>query len=119
MPNPVVYFEVVGKDKTVVEDFYRAVFDWQLTPAGDNYTHVATGSGINGGLGTAMGGSPAYATFYVEVASIDETLTTVESRGGRRIMGPEQMPKGPLIALFSDPEGRIIGIIQAGSMRNG
>ena len=43
MPNPIVYFEITGKDKAVLEDFYRAVFDWQLTPAGDNYSHVIPG----------------------------------------------------------------------------
>lgn len=37
MPNPIVYFEITGKDKAALEDFYRAVFDWQLPPAGDNH----------------------------------------------------------------------------------
>lgn len=119
MPNPIVYFEIVGNDKPVIEDFYRAVFDWQLTPASDRYSHIQPGSGISGGLGQSMDGGPGYVTFYVEVANLAESLATVESRGGRRIMGPEQMPKGPLIALFADPEGRVVGLIQAGSMRNG
>jgi predicted enzyme related to lactoylglutathione lyase len=118
MPNPIVYFEISGKDKPVLEDFYRALFDWQLTPANDQYTHVSPGAGINGGIGKSMDGL-GYVTFYVEVANIAETLTVVEGRGGKRIMGPDQMPKGPLIALFSDPEGRVVGLIQAGSMRNG
>lgn len=118
MPNPIVYFEISGKDKAVLEDFYRAVFDWQLTPANDQYTHVSPGAGINGGIGKCMTG-PGYNTFYVEVSNVEETLSLVESRGGKRIMGPEQMPKGPLIALFTDPEGRVLGLIQAGSMRNG
>lgn len=119
MPNPIVYFEITGKDKAILEDFYRAVFDWQLTPAGDNYSHIAPGSGVNGGIGRAMDGGKGYITFYVEVASISETLTVVEGRGGQRVMGPEQMPNGPLIALFTDPEGRTIGLIQAGTMRTG
>jgi hypothetical protein len=50
---------------------------------------------------------------------VAESLGTAESRGGRRIMEPEQMPNGPLIGLFADPEGRVIGLIQAGSMRAG
>ena len=66
-----------------------------------------------------MDGSPGYVTFYVEVANIAETLTVVEGRGGQRVMGPEQMPNGPLIAVFSDPEGRAIGLIQAGTLRAG
>lgn len=119
MPNPIVYFEIAGKDKAALEDFYTAAFDWQLTPANDNYTHVAPGGGINGGIGKSMDGGPGHVTFYVEVESIEDVLTRVEGRGGQRVMGPEQMPNGPLIALFTDPEGRVIGIIQAGTMRNG
>jgi uncharacterized protein len=53
------------------------------------------------------------------VANIAETLSLVESRGGKRVAGPDQMPNGPLIALFADPEGRVVGLVQAGSMRNG
>jgi hypothetical protein len=119
MPNPIVYFEVMGKDKTGLEDFYRAVFDWQLTPAGENYAHVSPGGGLNGGIGTSMDGGSGYVTFYVEVANLADTLTLVESRGGQRLMEPEQMPKGPRIALFKDPEGRVIGLIEAGTMRSG
>jgi predicted enzyme related to lactoylglutathione lyase len=119
MPNPIVYFEIVGKDKAVLEDFYSAVFDWQLKPASEQYSHVSPGSGINGGIGKSMDGGPGHVTFYVEVANVEESLSLVESRGGRRVLGPEQMPNGPLIGLFSDPEGRVIGVIQAGSMRAG
>ncbi|KAA6460194.1 VOC family protein [Acidobacteria bacterium AB60] len=119
MPNPIVYFEIVGKDKAVLEDFYRTLFDWQLTPANDRYTHVAPGAGVNGGIGKSMDGGPGHVTFYVEVESIADALTRVEGRGGRRLMEPEQMPNGPLIALFADPEGRVVGLIEAGTMRNG
>ena len=28
------------------------------------------------------------------------------------------MPKGPRIALIADPEGRVVGLIEAGSMRS-
>lgn len=62
---------------------------------------------------------PGYVTFYVEVASIADTLRVVEGRGGKHVVGPEQMPNGPLIALFTDPEGRTIGLIQAGTLRTG
>jgi predicted enzyme related to lactoylglutathione lyase len=119
MPNPIVYFEIVGKDKAGLEDFYLAAFDWQLTPAGDNYVHVSPGSGINGGIGVSMDGGSGHAAFYVEVDNILDTLSRVESRGGKRLLEPQQMPNGPLIGLCSDPEGHILGLIQAGSMRAG
>ena len=119
MPNPIVHFEILGKDKTVLEDFFRAAFDWQLNPSMDNYSMVSPGTGINGGIGTSMDGGSGHATFYVEVANIAETLAVVEGRGGHKLMEPEQVPNGPLIALFADPEGHVIGLVQAGSMRNG
>ena len=119
MPNPIVHFEVLGKDKAVLEDFYRAAFDWQLNPVMDHYSIVSPGAGINGSIGTSMDGDGGYATFYVEVANIAETLTVIEGRGGRKISGPDQMPNGPLIATFADPEGHVIGLVQAGTMRNG
>ena len=119
MANPIIHFEVLRKDKAVLEDFYRALFDWQLNPVGDNYSIVLPGSGINGGIGTAMDGGRGHAIFYVEVSNIAETLTVVEGRGGHKMMEPEQVPNGPLIALFADPEGHVIGLVQEGTMRNG
>ena len=119
MPNSIVYFEIVGKDKQVLEDFYTTIFDWQLTPANDRYTHVSPGEGVNGGIGKSTDGGSGHVTFYVEVESIEDALTRVEGRGGQRVMEPQQMPEGPLIALFADPEGRVVGLVQAGTMRNG
>jgi uncharacterized protein len=123
MPNPVVFFEILGRDKTALEAFYAGLFDWQMTPvegeAPDTYAMVSPGSGINGGIGKSMDGGAGHITFYVEVANLDETLSLVESRGGKRVAGPDQMPNGPLIALFTDPEGRVIGLVQANSLRRG
>ena len=119
MSNPIVFFEVVGKDKSLLEDFYRTAFEWQLNPVMENYSLVSPGNGVNGGIGTAMDGNGGYATFYVEVENIDETLTRIEGRGGSKISGPDQVPNGPLVAVFADPEGHVIGLVQAGTMRNG
>ena len=119
MPNSIVSFEIASKDKAVLEDFYRTVFGWQLIPANDQFTRVSPGDGINGGIAAATDGGPGYVTFYVEVDNIANALTRVEGRGGRRLMEPQQMPDGPLIALFADPEGHVIGLVQAGTMRAG
>jgi predicted enzyme related to lactoylglutathione lyase len=32
MPNPVVHFEMIGNDQSLLEGFYRDVFDWKITP---------------------------------------------------------------------------------------
>jgi uncharacterized protein len=121
MPNPVVFFEILGRDKAALETFYAGVFDWQMTAtkseSPDTYAMITTGSGINGGLGRSMDDGSGHITFYVEVANIQEALSVVESRGGKRVSGPDQMPNGPVIALFTDPEGRVVGLIEAAEPR--
>lgn len=121
MPNPVVFFEILGKDKAALESFYAGLFDWQMTPvesaSPDTYAMISPGAGINGGLGKSMDGGAGHVTFYVEVANIAETLANVESRGGKRVAGPTKMPKGPVIALFTDPEGRVVGLIETSPHR--
>ena len=119
MANSIVSFEITSKDRAVLEDFYRTVFDWQLIPASERFTRISPGNGINGGIAQATDGGSGYATFYVEVDNLQNALTRVEGRGGRRLMEPQQMPDGPLIALFADPEGHVIGLVQAGTMRSG
>ena len=119
MPNPIVHFEVLGKDKQALEAFYTGIFDWQLTPVMDGYSMIFPGSGINGGIGQAPEGESGYVTFYVEVADVAASLSVIESKGGQRLMGPEQMPNGPIIGVFTDPEGHAVGLVQAGSTRNG
>lgn len=113
MPNPVVHFEVLGKEKAVLEKFYGSVFDWQIQPVMDEYSMVFPGSGPMGGLGAI--GDAEYVTFYVEVADVAAHLAKIENLGGKKINGPHQVPNGPIIGLFSDPEGHIIGLLQAGS----
>jgi predicted enzyme related to lactoylglutathione lyase len=116
MPNPVVFFEILGRDKAALESFYAGLFGWQMTPvdnaAPDTYAMISPGDGINGGLGKSMDGGPGHVTFYVEVGNIAETLANIESRGGKRVAGPDKMPNGPVIALFSDPEGRVVGLVE-------
>ncbi len=121
MANPVVFFEILGKDKAALETFYAGVFDWQMTPvkseSPDTYAMISTGSGIGGGLGKSMDGGPGHVTFYVQVGNIDETLGYVESRGGKRVAGPDKLSDGQIVALFTDPEGRVVGLIQAPEVR--
>lgn len=45
MLNPVVHFEIVGKDQKLLDAFYKGVFDWQLTPVMDIYSVVAREEG--------------------------------------------------------------------------
>ncbi len=118
MGSPVVHFEVVGKDAQALQSFYKDAFDWQMQPAIPNYALAFPGggdSGINGGIGATMDGSAGHVTFYVEVPDLEATLSKIESLGGSRVMDPTDVPEGPRIAMFSDPEGHLVGIVKADS----
>lgn len=111
MPNPVVHFEIIGESQQLLEDFYKSVFDWKITPMMEGYSLVETGSGIGGGIG-AMGEARRHVMFYVAVTSVDEALTLIESKGGKKAFGPHTIPDGGIIAGFLDPEGHLIGLVQ-------
>lgn len=57
---------------------------------------------------------PGHVTFYIEVPDPEATLKKIESRGGKRLIGPEEIIPGTTIALFHDPHGALIGLAKGG-----
>lgn len=53
----------------------------------------------------------------VEVDDLEQTLDAVESASGKTTMPPADVPGGPRIAYFEDPEGNRIGLTEAGTLR--
>ena len=122
MGQPVVHFEVIGKDGEKLRSYYSELFGWEFgdTIGPTNYAVVqrngntnADGAGIGGGIGTAPEGYGGHVTFYVEVPNVEETLAKAESQGGTRMMGPDEVMEGLVIGLFNDPEGHTIGVMQS------
>jgi len=101
MGNPVVHFEIVGKDSPGLQSFYEGAFDWQIGPpvpsAGISYALVDPHGegGINGGIGAGMDGYAGHATFYVQVPELEAALANISSLGGTTMMPPDQVPGGP------------------------
>jgi predicted enzyme related to lactoylglutathione lyase len=121
MGNPVVHFEVVGKDGPALRSFYSQLFGWDLKTDDDvDYAMVpreenvnADGIGIGGGVGQAPEGYPGHVTFYIEVPDVEASLAQAESMGGTRMMGPEEMMPGLVVGMFTDPEGHTIGLVKS------
>jgi len=118
MGNPVVHFEVIGKDPQALQAFYQQAFDWQIEPSsgagGVDYRliHPKVPGGIDGGIGGPVNGYAGHVTFYVGVPDVEASLVAIERLGGRRMMGPDAVPGGPTIGLFTDPEDHVIGLVQ-------
>jgi uncharacterized protein len=123
MGQPVVHFEIVGKDGAKLRDYYSELFGWEIDANNPmNYGIVnrednlnAEGIGVGGGVGQGPEGYGGHVTFYVEVPDVEAALVKAESLGGARMMGPEQVTEGVEIAQFTDPEGNLIGIIKSAS----
>ncbi len=114
MPNPVVHFEILGKDTEATQSFYANIFDWPMEKVMDSYAMVKPvgDDGIAGGVGGGMGGSDGHSTFYVEVDDLQATLDAVETAGGSTAQPPMDIPNGPSIALFRDPDGNLVGLVK-------
>jgi predicted enzyme related to lactoylglutathione lyase len=110
-PNPVVHFEILGRDKKLLEEFYKSIFNWQIESLLPDYSIARPGSGIAGGIG-AMGKEREHVTFYVAVEDVAAALALIESKGGKTAYGPHPIPDGGIIAGFTDPEGHLIGLVQ-------
>ncbi len=116
MGNPVVHFEINSNNAKSLADFYAQVFGWK-TPWGEQMRYAlvdtqAKGKGIGGGIGVpSQGGN--LVTFYIEVADTDTALRKVEQLGGKTVVPTTTIPNVVTFALFSDPEGNVIGLTKA------
>lgn len=123
MAQPVVHFEIIGKEPAKLRSYFGELFGWEFDTSSqvatavsepDDYGFVnrnttSDGAGIPGGVG---GGAAyqAHAMFYVGVADVEAALQQAERLGGKRVMGPERAPTGLVVGHFTDPEGNLIGV---------
>jgi hypothetical protein len=92
MGQPVVHFEIIGKDAEKLMGYYSELFGWEFNADNPmNYGTVDREANTNAD-GIGIGGS----------------------LGGSRMMGPEKVTEGIEVGLFNDPEGRTVGVVKTG-----
>jgi predicted enzyme related to lactoylglutathione lyase len=123
MGQPVVHFEIIGKDPAKLRDYFGELFGWEFDlpspvseavsdPASYGFINRMTtsdGTGIPGGVGGGAG-YETHAVFYGAVPDVEDALAKAESLGGKRLMGPERAPSGLVVGHFTDPEGNLVGV---------
>jgi predicted enzyme related to lactoylglutathione lyase len=120
MGQPVVHFEIVGKDGEKLQGYYSELFGWDVDANNPMKYGViqrdgnvnSEGVGIGGGISRGPEGYDGHVTVYVEVPDPEAALAKAETLGGTRMMGPEKVMEGVEIGLFTDPEGNVIGVIK-------
>jgi predicted enzyme related to lactoylglutathione lyase len=110
----IVHWEIQSQSPDQLHRFYSDVFGWKVDANNPmNYGMVASGRGT-GGIDGGIGGSNAPGSrvvVYAQVVSIPVVLEKIESLGGRTIMPRTDI--GPVtMALYTDPEGNTMGLIE-------
>ena len=134
--NRPVHFEIHADDLDRAQKFYSSVFGWTFqkwenkAAGATDYYMVMTGPadsvgsdgkpwpGINGGMFKRMGPPPAEGqavnafVITMDVANLDETISKIESAGGKVALQKFAMPGMAWLAYYKDTEGNIFGIFQ-------
>jgi predicted enzyme related to lactoylglutathione lyase len=122
MGQPVVHFEVIGKDGEKLQSYYSELFGWDVDAGNEMKYGIVKGEdnpssmgSIGGGIAAGPDGYEGHVTFYIAVPDVEAALQKAESLGGTRIMGPETIMGEMVLGQLKDPEGNLIGLVQGSS----
>jgi len=122
MGNPVVHFELMSKNPVKVSDFYAKTFGWKVKHMPEiDYRLVDTDAGasgmpgINGGIVKPDKPEPWPGNMlcYILVDDLAAYRKKVKSEGGRIHIEEQKVPGKGKFSLFTDPEGRMMGLWKA------
>lgn len=115
MPHgDITHLDIPVSDFEQAKSFYGALFGWtiQAPPGFEGYPMwMAPNQVSGGGLVDRNQGLPAPRS-YVEVDSIDETLSTATSHGATVVLGKSEISPTSWMAVLADPDGNEIGLYQ-------
>jgi predicted enzyme related to lactoylglutathione lyase len=106
MPSPIVFFDIAGPDAAGLKDFYAGVFGWSIDSA------FAIDGAATGGLRGTLRQDPAEKILYLAVTDIDATLQEITKAGGAVDVPRMVVPGVVTFALFRDPAGNRMGLVE-------
>ena len=111
------WFELHTKD-FAVQDFYRSVFDWDLSTTSDTadfryatFALPGTGAPRGGILDTSGVGIPAHWETYIQVDDVDAVAGRVRELGGDWLAAPHDSTRGR-VGRFIDSQNAAFTVIQ-------
>ena len=111
MARPVIHWEIGARDGAKLREFYTALFGWTITGDSEYALVTAEEGGIGGGILQTHDDMPPYVAIYVGVDELQGTLDRAAELGGHTVVPPMPIPNVGTFAMFSDPDGNLIGIM--------
>lgn len=114
MGNSLCHWEFMVHDVETSKAFYGKVFDWSFDDQSyPGYTLIHTGKEPSGGMMAKPAEAPMPClSQYFQVDSVDGTMAKVTAGGGRVIVPKMEIPKVGWFAMFTDPDGIPVGILE-------
>ena len=114
MGAPVVHFEIMGSDGPALQAFYTDLFDWRINA--DNPMNYGLVEKDEGGIGGGVGATPMGNNAVVVYAQVDDPQAALDKAvalGATVVMPVTDIPDMVTFALFSDPQGNIVGVVKS------
>ena len=115
MTHPVMWFEVLGTDGGKLRQFYGDLFGWTfdvITPIDYGVAKTGDARGIMGGVGKTFPVTRPWVTFYTETPDVTASLAKAETLGGK-VITPRTVLPDVILGIFEDPEGHVLGLVEA------
>ena len=119
MGNPVVHFEISGRDGEKLSEFYSSLFGWNINDNTHGIYSVdpEAENGVDGHIFSSTDDpcSDNGVTIYIQVEDLETALEKVENCGGQTLVPPRAIPSGRgSFAMILDPSGNCIGLYAPG-----
>ena len=102
-PAPIVFFDIAGPDAGKLRTFYSGIFGWGI----DANNAIKTPK-----LDGTLRQDPAEKIIYVGVPDINAALAQITAAGGSVAMPRTVVPNVTIFALFTDPAGNRMGLVE-------
>jgi predicted enzyme related to lactoylglutathione lyase len=100
---PIVFFDIAGPDAATLKTFYSGIFGWNIDANNAIKTPKLEGT---------LRQDPAEKIIYMGVPDINVTLEQIKAAGGAVAMPRTVIPNVVTFALFTDPAGNRMGLVE-------
>ncbi|MBL8750907.1 MAG: VOC family protein [Planctomycetes bacterium] len=108
-----VWHDLMTKDGAAAQEFYCALFGWQIQPidmGGCIYRMIVAGPGPIGGIVEEKNIPTAHWMPYLATADVDAAAANVTQLGGSTCVPPTDIPNTGRFAVVGDPQGAFFSL---------